>query len=446
MRQWAAVLALTLAVLFLTPSALAEKVFPDCLQFTQETETQQLGNNRVLMRTYPATCRPEVDAEIADLVNALAEAGRPFLPAQGGSRVWTRLDSGAYITRVGGRWMSFLVIGRVCHEAYQLWVDFDTRVYNMETGEPVTLDMVIDAEKGGWDYLSACVREQLAAHFPDLEPDPARLDALCSREALAQAHFTLSPGHLSLHYPVTAVYPDHDPCLMRADIYYPELKPYMTEPAIKETDCADYTLVALTYDDGPAAGATDRAMDQLRLYGAQATFFVVGDRIKKDAGILNREYDAGMSVQSHNWVHSYDGINPDNVKRWDTLQNDAMGRVIGVLPVMMRAPGGYESRFIAAGSLLPQIHWSVTGGDNSGSDDVLSIGGRAARAMDGDIVLMHDLDVNQGNFAAYYLPRLEARSVMLVTLQDLFVLRGVTLAPRMVVTRVDSIRTYEQNK
>ena len=65
MRRGAAVLALTLAILFLAPSALAEKVFPDCLRFTQETETQQLGNNRVLMRTYPATCRPEVDAEIA---------------------------------------------------------------------------------------------------------------------------------------------------------------------------------------------------------------------------------------------------------------------------------------------------------------------------------------------------------------------------------------------
>ena len=442
MRRFRIAMALALVFVCLGTSSLAEKVFPDCLRFTQETETTQLGSNRVEMRTYPTTCRPEIDAEIAGLVNALTEAGQPYLPAQGGSRVWTRLDSGATIIRVGDRWMSFLVIGRVCHEGHQLWVDFDTRVYNMETGEPVTLDRVIDGEKGGWDYLSACVREQLAAHFPALTPDAALLDALCTQEALSQAHFTLSPGHLSLHYPVTAVYPGHDPCLMRVDLYYPDLKPYMTELAVAETDCTDYTLVALTYDDGPAAGATDRAMDQMRLYGAQATFFVVGGRIDKDAGIVNREYDAGMSVQNHNWVHSYDNITADNVKRWDAQTNEALGRVIGVLPVMMRAPGGYESKFIAAGSPYPQIHWSVTGGDNSGSDDVRTIGGRAAGAQDGDIVLLHDLDVNQGNFAAYYLPRLEARSVMLVTLQDLFVLRGVELAPRMVVTRVGDIRTY----
>lgn len=446
MRRWAAVLAFTLAVLFLTPSALAEKVFPDCLRFTQETETQKLENHRVVMRTYPATCRPEIDAEIADLVNALVEAGRPFLPAKGNARFLSRLDSGASITRVGDRWMSFLVIGRVCHEGFQLWADFDTRVYNMETGEPVTLDMVIDAEKGGWEYLSACVREQLAAHFPDLEPDPARLDALCSREALARAHFTLSPGHLSLHYPAAALYPEHDPCLMRADIYYPELRPYMTDTAVRETDCSGYALVALTYDDGPAIGATDRALDQLRLYGAQATFFVVGSRIEKAPGIINREYDAGMSVQSHNWVHSYEGITADTVKRWTARMNETMGRVIGRPPVIMRAPGGNEWSFISAGCTLPLIHWSVISGDITGSDDVLAIGGKVSRAVDGDIVLMHDLDVNQGSFAAYYLPRLEARSVMTVTLQDLFALRGVTLAPRMVVTRVDSIRTYEQNK
>ena len=442
LRRFRLFIVLVLILTCLTEVALTEKTFPDCLRFTQETETTQLGSNRVVMCTYPTTCRPEVDAEISNLVNALAEAGRPFLPAKGGARVWSRLDSGATIIRVGDRWMSFLVIGRVCHEGHQLWVDFDTRVYNMETGEPVTLDQVIDAEKGGWDYLSARVREQLAAHFPALTPDPSMLDALCTQEALAKAHFTLSPGHLSLHYPVTAVYPSHDPCLMRVDIYYPDLKPFMTETAIAETDCTDYTLVALTYDDGPAAGATDRAMDQLRLFGAQATFFVVGGRIDKDAGIVNREYDAGMSVQSHNWVHTYDGINADNVKHWEALVNEALGKVIGVLPVMMRAPGGYESKYIAAGSLLPQIHWSVTGGDNSGSDDVRIIGSRAAGAKDGDIVLLHDLDVNQGSFAAYYLPRLEARSVMLVTLEDLFVLRNVTLGPKMVITRVDDIRTY----
>ena len=436
---------LALLLLCLAAGASAERTFPDCMRFSQEMQTEPLGRNRLLLRTYPSTARPEVDAEIAALVDALAEAGKAFLPAQGGSRVATRLDSGATVTRVGDRWMSFLVIGRVSHEGKQLWVDFDTRVYDMETGNPVTLEQVIDAGKGGWEYLAGCVREQLTAHFPALEPDPALLDALCARDALAHARFTLSPGHLSLHYPAGALYPSHDPCLMRVDVYYPALQPYMTDAALAETDCTGYTLIALTYDDGPAAGPSDRLLDQLRLYGGQATFFVVGSRVDGDSGVVRREYDAGMSIQSHNWVHRYSGFSAADMAAWEAKTREALERVIGVPPAMMRCPGGNEEIYFYASCTLPMIHWSVTAEASPETDTPGTVNARVSRAADGDIVLLHDLKVNQYKYAAVYLPNLAARGVMLVTLPDLFVLRGLSPEAGTVVSSADKTHSLNPN-
>ena len=84
--------------------------------------------------------------------------------------------------------------------------------------------------------------------------------------------------------------------------------------------------------------------------------------------------------------------------------------------------------FIRAGSKLPQIHWTRSSGDagKPSENDILRIGGMVAGAHDGDIVLCHDLRSSALEYAAFYLPRLEKRNVLLVTVQDLCSLRGIT--------------------
>lgn len=431
-RLTALAAALILLALCLPLSALAEREIPECLRFKQKMTVTHLGRDRDRYVVYPTTALPQVDSEIAGVVDRLLAEASVCLPRKGvASNLASRLDAGPYITRVGDRWMSFLTIGRVAHGHQQLFTAFDARVYNMETGERVTLADVIDAEKGGWEFLSAETRRRLDAHFPALTADPAVLDALCGPEALAERGFTLSPGHLSLHFHAHELYPDAPEGLLRVDIYYPDLKPYMTETALRETDCSGYKLAALTYDDGPVWGTSERLMNQLRLYGAQATFFMVGIKIDGRPNVLHRAYDAGYSVQSHNWVHTFDETTPENVALWTQKMDECMSAIIGVGPVMMRAPGGYQTNFIKAGSTLPMIHWSLISGDASkdasvyGNVDYIST--HVGLARDGDIILCHDLNEKANLFAAGYLPRLEKRNFLLVTVQDLCVLRGVPL-------------------
>ena len=438
-RLFGALLALILLLCALAGTAAGEGGIPAALQFTQTTEQTNLSGNRRLFITLPHTALPAVDAQIEGLVDEMVREAMPFMPGKSVDGYQeTRLDVGPYVTRVGKSWMSFLTVARIAHMSEQIYVAFDARVYDMETGEPVPLTDVIDSEKGGWAYLSAEAKAQLAAHFPKLAADPDRLEALCAEEALADAAFTLSPGHLSLIFSAEDLYDGAPAGLLRVTVYYPELKPYMTEKAIAGTDCSGYALVALTYDDGPVRGSSDRLMNQLRLYGAEATFFAVGTNMARSAWVLSRAYDAGYSVQSHNWVHQYTGVNGDSVAKWKAKMDEGMSDIIGVAPVLMRAPGGNEAMFIRAGMGLPMIHWSRISGDASKNEDdrnnVRAIGSQVGSSHDGDIVLCHDLNPKCADFAAVYLPRLEERGFLLVTVQDLCVLRGVVLTPDMILS------------
>lgn len=440
-RSSFSLLLLILLLLFAcTGPAFAAREFPDALRFTQRLTRKRYPDGRMLSVILPNTASTRVDQEIAKLVESMGKKGYPYLKPSARASLNNRGDFGSYITRVGDRWMSFLTVGRVTENSALVWLSADARVYNMETGRRVWLKDILDEASGAWEKLAAEARSQLSAFFPGESADPAALDALCTREALSSAGFTLSPGHLSLIWPAEVLYPDHAPGLLRVEIYVPILYDLLTDEAREEMNCDGYALVALTYDDGPAMGTTDLLLDQLQIAGAPATFFLIGRNIEKNQAVVRRQYDAGFSVQSHTWSHAISRLNSTRkgiqfIREQKVLYDDYIGKLIGVLPVMMRAPGGIEKPFQAAEIPLPCIHWSVISGDADSSNQDIddNVIDRASRAQDGDIVLLHDVYHLSSHAAQIYLQQLEKRSVLLVTVNDLCALRGIPLDPGTVI-------------
>ena len=60
--------------------------------------------------------------------------------------------------------------------------------------------------------------------------------------------------------------------------------------------------VYLTFDDGPGPG-TELLLDQLAAANLHATFFVIGDHIAGNEGLIRREVTEGHSVQNHSYHH-----------------------------------------------------------------------------------------------------------------------------------------------
>lgn len=423
---------LLLCLLWLPCAALAEEFYeemPELLRMSQRTVTEEPGKRVTVKRTYPRTSCPQVDEEIAALVDAMTARGMAAVNAEGAARPMT-LDTGALISRTGTRWMSFLTLSELYTDNKYLGVEADARVYDMGTGKRVTLCDVFAPDSEGWTVLEKAVRDQLTAAFPAEKPDAQALDALCTRQALEGAEFTLGAARMVLTYRADAVYPGKS-TLLHVILYYPDIRPLMTKTAQEQTDNSRYRMMALTYDDGCTGTSTMRLLDSLRSYGAQATFFIVGRQMERHSRTLYRQQNTGYSLQCHGFTHDYQ-LTPEQVAQEKASFLEIMGRMIGIAPTLMRAPGGMEARYVRNEIGFPLIHWSVTGGD-SGEARAKTVSERVIyQARDGEVVLMHDLNSECDIYARIILEALSEKGYLFVTVEELFADAGVPLEPNHV--------------
>ncbi|MBR4040032.1 MAG: polysaccharide deacetylase family protein [Clostridia bacterium] len=401
---------------------------PALLSFTQNTNTQTVAENVFIEQTYPDTASDMVDARMRALIDEMTENNRSLLPVENADLV-SYLDVGAVVSRSGTSVLSFLTLAEVSRDTAHLSVDYQTRVYDLETEKELTLSDFFAPDSDAWALLSAAVREQLSAAFPALEPDAAMLDRLCAAESLMHAPFTLGAARLTLTYRADALYPGKN-TLLHVHVYYPEIRHLMTPYGQAQTDNSRFRMVALTYDDGPSRRSTRRVLNELRSHGAQATFFIVGRNIARNHDILSRQQNSGYSIQSHSYTHIY----PRNQTTKEIFAEDEMLRrelseVIGLEPTMMRAPGGMYPYYIRRKMGYPMINWSLASGD-SGNDNVRSIAYRLQnRAANNDVILMHDLNSKCHEYSAAFLDHLCANGYLCVTVEELFSRAGVPLEP-----------------
>lgn len=426
-KKW--MLLLVLAALFTRAACAQEQFvdeFPVELRFTQQTQTDQLTKKLKATRVYPDTCSDAVDAQMRALIDEMAARGEAALSGEQ-MATETRLDVGSTITRSGESLLSFLTLAQVTGSRELISVEHEARVYDMKTGERVALADLFKEDSGIYDLLAGEIRRQLSAAFDGYDPDEAALDALCTKESVQQADFTLGAAQMTLTYRADAIYPGRA-SLLHVRIGYPELREMMTEYGLRQTDNSRYRMVALTYDDGGARGISRSVLETLRDYGARATFFLVGKRIATNRDIVILEQNGNHSIQSHTYTHSY----PDQLKDGDAFieqeKMDAeLNALIGVVPTMMRAPGGRYQHYLRQGMDYPLMQWSLASGD-SGNPHVNKIAERViGNAQDGDVILMHDINEGSPQYTRRILENFEARGILCVTVEELFIDAGVPL-------------------
>lgn len=61
--------------------------------------------------------------------------------------------------------------------------------------------------------------------------------------------------------------------------------------------------IFLTFDDGPIPEVTPFVLETLARYEAKATFFCIGDNVRKHPTIFNMVVDAGHSIGNHTFNH-----------------------------------------------------------------------------------------------------------------------------------------------
>lgn len=176
--------------------------------------------------------------------------------------------------------------------------------------------------------------------------------------------------------------------------------------------------VALTFDDGPNIGASEKIMAILDANGIKGTFFEVGKAIDADPQITRALYDDGQLLGNHSYHHDqWRWLDP----RYPELQRtqDAFKRAIGTCPVLYRPPHGDRTPFLAQVVRDHHMHmvlWSASAGDWATNDAQLVARRILVGARPGAILLLHDgLD---GNPLANRQVLVEALPLIIAGLRD----------------------------
>lgn len=187
-------------------------------------------------------------------------------------------------------------------------------------------------------------------------------------------------------------------------------------------------MLALTYDDGPSAHATQRILAALEKYNSRATFFMVGKQAEKRMDVVKKMEELGCEVANHTYDHTLmTKVPPEELASQLARTNQVVSDACGVSPVLMRPCGGARSEAgmnIVGAISMPAVLWSIDTLDWKTRDAQTTIQTVLEQAKDGDIILMHDLYETTADASEVLIPELVNRGFQLVTVSELASYRG----------------------
>jgi|SRR5690606_6834080 len=122
----------------------------------------------------------------------------------------------------------------------------------------------------------------------------------------------------------------------------------------------DLSYLYLTFDDGPIPDVTPEILNILKEYDIKATFFCVGDNVRKHPDIFQRILDEGHRIGNHTYNH---------LKGWKTSYEEYIKNVEScnqlVKADLFRPPYGRGTRkqYRELEKLYKIIMWDVMSGD-----------------------------------------------------------------------------------
>lgn len=152
--------------------------------------------------------------------------------------------------------------------------------------------------------------------------------------------------------------------------------------------------ISLTFDDGPVPGITDWVLGELEKRGLKATFFLVGDNVRKYPALAQSVLAAGHQLGNHTYHHLSGWKISTQTYLDDVASCDAiLADTVGETPRFFRPPYGWMSPGQAKGLVLSKkiVMWSLLSYD---FDPDLSseslIRECTSRTAPGSIVVFHD--------------------------------------------------------
>jgi len=165
--------------------------------------------------------------------------------------------------------------------------------------------------------------------------------------------------------------------------------------------------IFLTFDDGPVPGPTDFVLKTLSNYAIKATFFCIGDNIRKHPDLFKEIVDDGHQVGNHTFHHTNGWkVGVDNYLEEVKLCEEEIERHTHQRPKLFRPPYGRIKRSqISPLNEYNIIMWDVLSVDyNSNLSKESCLRNTLKVVRPGSIIVFHDSLKAEPNLA-YTLPK-----------------------------------------
>lgn len=178
--------------------------------------------------------------------------------------------------------------------------------------------------------------------------------------------------------------------------------------------------IALTFDDGPHPKVTKQILKTLEKYKAKATFFVIGQEVKKYPEIMKEVYDAGHEIGNHTYNHEkLTTLSQKEVKHQIQSTDEIIKSVIGKNATVFRPPYGSYDETIIKQLKVPSVMWTIDTLDWKHRDPEKTALAIEEQVNNGSIILMHDIHQATADALETILEELQKQGYTFVTVSEL---------------------------
>jgi peptidoglycan/xylan/chitin deacetylase (PgdA/CDA1 family) len=183
--------------------------------------------------------------------------------------------------------------------------------------------------------------------------------------------------------------------------------------------------IALTFDDGPVPGKTEKILDILKQHEVKGAFFCIGKNAAENTAVVKRIHDEGHILGNHSFFHGrfFDLQTSDSILVELKNTDEVFRTIIGQKPKFFRPPYGVTNPMVAGairkGKYIT-VGWTLRSFDTVTKDgnkllDKLMKG----KIEGGDIVLFHDYSESMISILPEFIKQIRSRGLDLVSLDTL---------------------------